>query len=107
MVMNDNGFHGISWLRYDTANVARYLISFTKDNGQTWDASPNEVGHYTAAGSLAVNDVDLASNEARSIGVLVYYKTTGSPVVDMYGAVSDSLVLYTYNMNIPSTLTKG
>jgi len=106
MAMNDNGFHGVGWVASNSVSgLLRYLISFTKDNGATWDASAHEVGHYTG---MTADDIDLASNETGSIGILVYYRLSGSPTpnpTDMYGAVTDSLVLYTYNMNVDPTFT--
>ena len=102
MAMNDNGFHGFGGqLNTLGGSLTRYIVSFTKDNGVTWDTSERQIGRYT--GTSGVDDIDLASNEAGSIGVLVYYKVTASPT-DMYGAVTDSLVLYTYNKNVDPTL---
>ncbi|MFH1109080.1 MAG: hypothetical protein V1790_07795 [Planctomycetota bacterium] len=99
MAMNANGFHGVGWVAYNNGSgLARYLVSFTKDNGRTWDASAREIGHYTAGGSLSADDIDLASNGNGSIGMLAYYKQTGSPTEP------NSLVLYTYNKTLDPTL---
>jgi hypothetical protein len=97
MAMNDNGFHGVGWVDYNSSTtLVKYLVSFTKDNGATWDTKP-PIGSFKG---LTADDIDLASNEAGSIGVLAYYRqATGADPTE-----PDSLVLYSYNMNVDPTL---
>ncbi len=96
MALTEDGAQAIGWLKRNvTSGLVEYFVSFSQNNGATWN-TPMLLGSYvsTPGSNWAPNDIDLASNENGDIAVLAYFKQSGSPAPTP--TEPNSLVLFVF-----------
>lgn len=81
--------HAIAWREF-ASNVVTYRLSFSRDDGVTWN-TPIPLGSYPETGASPA-DIDVAVSDDQKIGILTFFQPGGSEP-----GSNKSLVFFMYN----------